>query len=729
MTPPRAREYEEGRRQKTGSAGLMGRISEERKYDNQIDLGVVARVLKSHGRSPVRCSQGIQFRCLCGGHKHDDRNPSATVWVDGRGRLGAKCWADAGDSKQLWTQIMRLIGGWDYTPTPTVKASAGKGDRTHQETQQQKARNAWRKAFPVSDRGDTPAQAWLGRKCWFYGPVPGGIRWDTTTEHRAMVGSIIALLAPPSAWREAYPGLPVPSAIQKIALDHQGHQVAALKTRGGRIEKRSTGPMLGSVVIFGMTEKRGTVRVAEGVADALAVHSHWLDETWAMCGTSGFSNVRLAEALAQYDEAIIHADAGDAGRKAAEALRDNVLAAGGYAIVCMPASGDDPADSHGNVADAAPPASEGTMEVKWDDNHFPTIEKIVGKSPWSDKNSGSDHRDGIDAMIGSGTKPERTYDLRCTEPYLMRSNLPDEQKFKGARDCGGCGGCIAWWRQVLLARLAIAGGVQSVLSINIRDPKIAVRWRQELGRHLKGAQMRTIHQGITTCTIRILNCYDVTDAELLSAKKLLGDAAVEYEWSPGILSREEAAALIPWRKSLCLDEKDEDEKGPNAVSTSRSMPQFEKGRTRPRYTYGDVEMVNQRVDLFDVSELPEPYKERESMANAGLADLKNASDRMSRDGFNFTRGEFLDVVQGIEDGDVHRADDLKKIIPLGTEYGGSRMLIFDCAKWVAGSGGIRIAYGPVLERFGLLTNHQLHALGVDPRPCRQCGSKYCECEG
>ena len=700
----------------------MASISEERKYDNQIDLGVVARVLKSHGRNPTRTGQGLLFRCLCGNHKRDDKNPSATVWIDSRGKLGAKCWANVGGNQTLWTHVMALLRGEEWTPPPTSQVTKPRdNNRAHRETQQEKARRAWRNAFPVPNKIEAPAQQWLGRKCWHYGDAPGGIRWDTTTEHADMVGSVIALLAPPSAWREAYPNLPVPSAVQKISLDHQGRQVAGLKTRGGWIGKRTTGPILGSAVIIGMTEKRGTVRVAEGVADALAVHSHWLDETWAMCGTSGFSNVQLAEELAQYDEVIIHADAGAAGRKAAGALRDNVLAAGGYAIVCMPSDGDDPADSHGGIADAGGAASEGTMEVKWDENHFPSIEKIVGK------NSGSDHIESD--MIGSGKKkPERTYDLRCSAPYLKRSNLPRGEQFKGARDCGKCEGCIAWWRYLRLEQLTMAGGVRSVLSIKVHDPKIAVTWRQELGRRLKGAQMRTIHQEETACTIKILNCYDVTDAEISSAKKVLDDASIQYEWTLGSLSRDEAAALIPWQKSLRLDEKDEDEKGPNSISTSRLMPKFDKGE-HARYMYGDEEMLDRKVDPMELSELPQEYEERESMRNIELADLKNAADRMSRHGFNLTRDEFLDIVQGIEDGDFHGADNLKSIFPVGTEYGGSRRLIFDCAEWVGGTGVFRIAYGPVLERFGLLTNQQLHALGVDPLPCRQCASKYCDCGG
>ena len=204
-----------------------------------------------------------------------------------------------------------------------------------------------------------------------------------------MVGSAMALLAPPSAWREAYPNLPEPSAIQRISINADGIQVDGLRITGGWINKRSDGPMTGSVVIFGLSEQCGTVRVAEGIGDALAVHGRWQQETWATCGTPGFKNKDLAKDLAQYEEVIIHSDAGEPGERAANILRDNIREAGGFAQVCPPASGSDPADARGEIAGAADAAPGGAMEVKWGDLSPTVVEAAIGEN-------GLDHKEQSD---------------------------------------------------------------------------------------------------------------------------------------------------------------------------------------------------------------------------------------------------------------------------------------------------------------------------------------------
>ena len=102
--------------------------------------------------------------------------------------------------------------------------------------------------------------------------------------------------------------------VQRIAVNADGLQV-----KGHRLSKehwgnkKSNGTIRGGALILGNATSRSTVRVA----DALAIHTRWQQQTWALCGTSGFANQDIARALAEFADVIIHADAGEAGEKAA----------------------------------------------------------------------------------------------------------------------------------------------------------------------------------------------------------------------------------------------------------------------------------------------------------------------------------------------------------------------------------------------------------------------------
>ena len=124
-----------------------------------------------------------------------------------------------------------------------------------------------------------PARRWLAhRYLWRPGfPLPSALRWLPAEAHyqgrgkHTGVGSLVALVAPPDAWTDAWPELPDPQAVQLIAVDAQGAPAMDRPSEAGGLGKRSLGSTTGLVVVLGcpdLAEALEPVRVAEGVADA-----------------------------------------------------------------------------------------------------------------------------------------------------------------------------------------------------------------------------------------------------------------------------------------------------------------------------------------------------------------------------------------------------------------------------------------------------------------------------
>ena len=710
----------------------------------EINLGDIGRVLKAHGRRPRLTPKGWEHMCVCGGHKNDDRTKSARAWIDDRGKLGVVCWGDGGDSKEAWKNLMQMIrgsyrgGSYRGGPRVNFKRRTTRHSKEDNDSRRDQARAHWRNAFPMPARHDAPSTLWMDQKSGFYGRAPGGIRWEPKVGREGMVGSAMALLAPPSAWREAYPNLPEPSAIQRISINADGIQVDGLRITGGWINKRSDGPMTGSVVIFGLSEQCGTVRVAEGIGDALAVHGRWQQETWATCGTPGFKNKDLAKDLAQYEEVIIHSDAGEPGERAANILRDNIREAGGFAQVCPPASGSDPADARGEIAGVADAAPGGAMEVKWGDLSPTVVEAAIGEN-------GLDHMNKVTKSVFP--LPDRPMELWCEAPYTVNSDLPKGEKYKGPGDCGECLPCLEWWRLKKKEMIRLAGGVRCVLTARTDSLSQAVKWRERLGRLLSGRTTRVLDLDTITipndgaqsnllgdeaetvferdvAVVKLLICYDPTEEEIEAAGEELTDKQIDHTWTTEALSADDLDDILPWRKTI----EDENGREAHTISVSRSMPKLGRVKERNRYTFGDPEYVDELLNRDQIEPLPTEYEKREKMPIPGRGDMLNAADRMARVRFNLNSGDFLDIVDMIAEGEIANSSDLKTpLTRMCSEYGGSRLLIYDCAEWRAGIGTFRPAYAPVLERVGLLTRRELVSLGVETGPCRTCGSKYCAC--
>ena len=146
------------------------------------------------------------------------------------------------------------------------------------------ARSTWAKAQSISADPEHPARRWLdARHLWRPGfPLPSSIRWLPAGEHyqgrgpHTGAGSLLALAAPPEAWTEAWPALPEARAAQLIAVDRDGAPALDRPAENRGLGKRSYGSTAGLIVVFGnpfLSDAISPVRVAEGIADALALAS------------------------------------------------------------------------------------------------------------------------------------------------------------------------------------------------------------------------------------------------------------------------------------------------------------------------------------------------------------------------------------------------------------------------------------------------------------------------
>jgi hypothetical protein len=158
------------------------------------------------------------------------------------------------------------------------------------------------------------------------------------------------MLAAPEAWASAWPSLPTPTAVQIINVDKGGGPSLDRPADRGGLNKRTLGVANGAVSVIGnpvLSEAAMPVRIAEGLADALAIAARYDGPVVAMCGTSGMRNPALAAWLASAEAgAIIHADR-DQGREgrapvgatAAGILRQAIASSGGDASAVYPPDG------------------------------------------------------------------------------------------------------------------------------------------------------------------------------------------------------------------------------------------------------------------------------------------------------------------------------------------------------------------------------------------------------
>ena len=148
-----------------------------------------------------------------------------------------------------------------------------------------------RQILPIADAHDHPIRAWMRRRNLWRPelPLPPSLRWiaaDAPVFRRTHsgAGAIAFPLAPVSAWREAYPATPAPTAVQLVCIDAEGERADYENSQGKRVDK----PKFGNARLAGWTigDIRGDrVVVCEGAADALALAARETDPVIATLTT------------------------------------------------------------------------------------------------------------------------------------------------------------------------------------------------------------------------------------------------------------------------------------------------------------------------------------------------------------------------------------------------------------------------------------------------------------
>lgn len=102
--------------------------------------------------------------------------------------------------------------------------------------------------------------------------------------------------------------------------------------------KKMLGPVIGGAVRLLPIGNDGHLGIAEGIETALAAARLFLVPTWAALSTAGMVQWQWPDGLKKI---TIFADAGEPGRKAANELRERVIAAGIECLIRLPLRGDD----------------------------------------------------------------------------------------------------------------------------------------------------------------------------------------------------------------------------------------------------------------------------------------------------------------------------------------------------------------------------------------------------
>ena len=207
---------------------------------------------------------------------------------------------------------------------------------------------------PIPADASHPVRRWLAhRNLWRPGhPLPAGLgvmmpdsRYPPTCAAR-----LAARLAPFGAWADAWPLPPSPTAVQIIAVNPNGRPALDRPENAGGLAKRTIGTAGGAVFAVSNPDAF-TVRVCEGVADALAIASRYDALVIAAMsdGQMGHPRPDLLARLVNAAGVVIHADADRnvAGQGAALRLAGTINRSGGNARAVLTAEG------HKDVADWA----------------------------------------------------------------------------------------------------------------------------------------------------------------------------------------------------------------------------------------------------------------------------------------------------------------------------------------------------------------------------------------
>ena len=277
------------------------------------------------------------------------------------------------DGALNWLRQRGYLSGHPSDPAP-ARASAAVEVPTKTPTSDRSAlvHSIWMSSDVIPRDSSHPARRWFSnRRLWRQElPTPPMMRWRRADGAHTGAGSIVAILAPPEAWAAQWPCLPAPTGVQIISIDEHGRPALDRPAAKGGLDKRTLGVANNAVFIIGnpiLSEASTQVRIAEGLADALALAARYDGPVMAMIGTSGMRNLGLADWLATAAAGvIIHADSDQArkgrapaGTTAAGILRRAIIDSGGRASAVYPP------DGYKDAAEAAQAAGFSILGEDW----------------------------------------------------------------------------------------------------------------------------------------------------------------------------------------------------------------------------------------------------------------------------------------------------------------------------------------------------------------------------
>ena len=277
---------------------------------------------------------------------HRKKNAPAAIWVNDEGWIAIHCFDCRRNHALREVLVVPLLRDRPLPPAPRQPAPP-----TRQRPRADLPARIWAETEAIPNDNCHPARRWFAnRNLWrreLEAPTP--LRWlpasRTHPGPHTGAGSLVALLATPTAWAEAWPRLPSPQAIEIIAVDRDGNPALDRPQQDGGLGKRTLGDKTGAVLIIGnplLASIDAPVRVAEGVADALALAARFTGPAVASMGDAGMNADGFAMWLASAAAGvIIHADNDAAGQRTASRLCGGIRINGGTARAVLPPDGKD----------------------------------------------------------------------------------------------------------------------------------------------------------------------------------------------------------------------------------------------------------------------------------------------------------------------------------------------------------------------------------------------------
>ena len=291
-----------------------------------------------------RVRGGWSFFCPL---EHRKKNAPAAIWVNDEGWISVHCFDCRRNDELREALVVPHLRNQRPSPAPPRQPAPS----TRQQPRTDLPARIWAETEAIPHAVDHPARLWLANRNLWRPEVeaPAPLRWVPASRTRpgphTGAGSLVALLANPTAWAEAWPRLPNPQAVEIIAVDREGNPALDRPEQEGGLGKRTLGEKTGAVLILGdprLASIETSVRVAEGVADAMALAARFSGPAVASMGDAGMNAEGFAGWLASAAAGVvIHADNDAAGQKAASRLCGAVLVHGGTARAVLPPEGKD----------------------------------------------------------------------------------------------------------------------------------------------------------------------------------------------------------------------------------------------------------------------------------------------------------------------------------------------------------------------------------------------------